>query len=109
MQVCAVCALRCLEKALIYPPENPFFCHYTNANNDTFVIQCCKHSDFCNKELKPSLHVKKEEGRSHSHSRSRSLGVTLEVSVRLNRLNEHMASDLTTSDVKYISRSNLVR
>ncbi|XP_023702433.1 TGF-beta receptor type-1 isoform X3 [Cryptotermes secundus] len=51
-------AYRCLEKALVYPPENPILCHYANTLNDTFVIGCCKDRDMCNKDLKPSLHVK---------------------------------------------------
>lgn len=64
MWVCGVCAPRCLERSLIYPPENPFFCHYTNANNDSFVIQCCNGYDLCNKELTPALHVR-SSGRFH--------------------------------------------
>ncbi|XP_069692683.1 TGF-beta receptor type-1 isoform X3 [Periplaneta americana] len=51
-------AYRCLEKALVYPPENPILCHYANTLNETFVIGCCKDRDMCNKDLKPTLHVK---------------------------------------------------
>ncbi|XP_054289328.1 TGF-beta receptor type-1-like isoform X1 [Macrosteles quadrilineatus] len=61
-------AFRCLERSLIYPPENPFFCHYSNENNDSFVIQCCKDTDMCNKELKPALHVRRHQERDWSMS-----------------------------------------
>lgn len=62
--LCVVLKNRCLEKALVYPPENPILCHYANTLNDTFVIGCCKDRDMCNKDLKPSLHVKNKTGRS---------------------------------------------
>lgn len=54
---------RCLEQALIYPPENPILCHSTKALNDTFVIECCNSHNMCNKELRPLLHVRKGAGR----------------------------------------------
>jgi hypothetical protein len=61
--LCVVLKNRCLEKGLDYPPENPILCHYANTLNDTFVIRCCKDRDMCNKDLKPSLHVKNKTGR----------------------------------------------
>ncbi|KAJ9592728.1 hypothetical protein L9F63_015608, partial [Diploptera punctata] len=51
-------AYRCLDEALIHPPENPIMCHYANPLNDTFVINCCKDRDMCNKYLNPILHVR---------------------------------------------------
>lgn len=50
----------CLDKTIVQPPENPFICHHSNANNDSFVIECCKEFDQCNKDLRPLLHVRKE-------------------------------------------------
>lgn len=49
---------RCLEDSVVIPRENPFLCHYPNKHNDSFVIECCKEYDFCNKDLKLSLHIK---------------------------------------------------
>ncbi|RZF48115.1 hypothetical protein LSTR_LSTR002181 [Laodelphax striatellus] len=51
-------AYRCLDKNIIYPPENPLICHHANPLNDTFVIGCCKDYDYCNRNLTPTLHVK---------------------------------------------------
>lgn len=49
---------RCLETYLSYPVQNPFLCHYTDYNNDTFVIECCNNYDMCNRDLNITLHVK---------------------------------------------------
>ncbi|KAI5701023.1 hypothetical protein M8J75_005326 [Diaphorina citri] len=46
---------RCLDKQLIYPPENPILCHSAHTLNDTFVIECCKEVDLCNENLRPQL------------------------------------------------------
>jgi len=51
-------AYRCLDRLLLYPPENPIMCHYARPLNDTFVVGCCKDYDHCNRDLKPILHVK---------------------------------------------------
>jgi len=51
-------AYRCLDRAVLYPPENPIVCHYARPINDTFVVGCCKDYDHCNRDLKPILHVK---------------------------------------------------
>lgn len=48
---------RCLDRAMLYPPENPIVCHYARPLNDTFVVGCCKDYDLCNRDLKPILHV----------------------------------------------------
>lgn len=40
------------------PREKPLVCHYPNKHNDSFVTECCKEYDFCNKDLKPTLHVR---------------------------------------------------
>lgn len=40
------------------PREKPFTCHYPNKHNDSFVTECCKEYDLCNKDLKPKLHIK---------------------------------------------------
>lgn len=45
------------------PLEKPLVCHYTNKHNDSFVTQCCKNKDYCNKELKPLLGPPKNPGR----------------------------------------------
>ena len=55
-----LCPSRCLDNGLVYPPENPFLCHYADKLNETFVIRCCKDYDMCNRDLHPSLHVSKE-------------------------------------------------
>jgi len=47
-----------LDRAVLYPPENPIVCHYARPINDTFVVGCCKDYDHCNRDLKPILHVK---------------------------------------------------
>lgn len=49
---------RCLETTILIPREKPFTCHYPNKHNDSFVTECCKQYDFCNKDLKPKLHIK---------------------------------------------------
>ncbi|XP_026678608.1 TGF-beta receptor type-1 [Diaphorina citri] len=46
---------KCLDKQLIYPPENPILCHSAHTLNDTFVIECCKEVDLCNENLRPQL------------------------------------------------------
>lgn len=38
-------------------------CHYTNKHNDSFVTQCCKNKDYCNKDLRPVLSPPKNPGR----------------------------------------------
>ena len=53
---------RCLDRAVLYPPENPIVCHYARPINDTFVVGCCKDYDHCNRDLKPILHVKNATG-----------------------------------------------
>ncbi|KAK9499858.1 hypothetical protein O3M35_002813 [Rhynocoris fuscipes] len=53
-------AYRCLDKEVTHPPENPIVCHSNGKRNDSFVIECCKNVDFCNKDLKPTLHVRRE-------------------------------------------------
>jgi len=53
---------RCLDRAVLYPPENPIVCHYARPINDTFVVGCCKDYDHCNRDLKPILHVKNTTG-----------------------------------------------
>ncbi|XP_067012714.2 TGF-beta receptor type-1 isoform X2 [Anabrus simplex] len=55
----------CLNKPDVHPPENPIQCHYAEHSNDTFVIQCCKDTDLCNKDLKPILHDKKNTGNNN--------------------------------------------
>lgn len=45
------------------PFQNPLVCHYPNKHNDTFVIQCCKNKDYCNKDLRPVLGPPKIPGR----------------------------------------------
>lgn len=50
-------AYRCLDRAMLYPPENPIMCHYSRPLNDTFIVGCCKDYDLCNRDLKPILHV----------------------------------------------------
>ncbi|XP_046390405.1 TGF-beta receptor type-1 isoform X2 [Ischnura elegans] len=61
---------RCLDKGITYPPENPILCHVANNVNDSFVIVCCKNYDLCNKDLRPKLHVKKNEELSPSMGRN---------------------------------------
>jgi len=56
-------AIRCLDRALLYPPENPVMCHYAKPLNDTFVVGCCKDYDLCNRDLKPVLHVRNVTGK----------------------------------------------
>jgi len=50
-------AYRCLDQALLYPPENPIMCHYSRPTNDTFKVSCCKDKDHCNVQ-EPLLHIK---------------------------------------------------
>lgn len=38
-------------------------CHYTNKHNDSFVTQCCKNKDYCNRDLRPVLSPPKNPGR----------------------------------------------
>lgn len=40
------------------PRGKPLVCQYPNKHNDTFVTECCKEYDFCNQDLKPTLHNK---------------------------------------------------
>ncbi|XP_046998744.1 TGF-beta receptor type-1 isoform X1 [Schistocerca americana] len=54
---------RCLDSN--FPPENPIACHYSNKLNDTFVVECCKQSDMCNRDLKPTLNNNKETADQH--------------------------------------------
>lgn len=54
---------RCLDRAVLYPPENPIVCHYARPLNDTFVVGCCKDYDHCNRDLKPILHVRNTTGK----------------------------------------------
>ena len=54
--------IRCLDRVLLYPPENPIMCHYARPLNDTFVVGCCKDYDLCNRDLKPILHVHNATG-----------------------------------------------
>lgn len=49
---------RCLENNIVIPREKPLVCHYPNKHNDSFVTMCCKNYDLCNKDLKPTLHIK---------------------------------------------------
>ncbi|XP_014261668.1 TGF-beta receptor type-1 isoform X3 [Cimex lectularius] len=53
-------SFRCLEKDVTHPPENPIACHYNGKRNDSFVIECCKEYDMCNRNRIPSLHVRKK-------------------------------------------------
>ncbi|XP_074033026.1 TGF-beta receptor type-1 babo isoform X5 [Leptinotarsa decemlineata] len=45
---------RCLSPNLSLPAFNPMFCH-PNSLNKTFVMECCKHQDYCNAVLIPTL------------------------------------------------------
>ncbi|XP_060879283.1 TGF-beta receptor type-1-like isoform X1 [Metopolophium dirhodum] len=49
---------RCLENNIVIPREKPLICHYIKKHNDSFVTECCKDYDFCNRDLKPTLHIK---------------------------------------------------
>lgn len=46
---------RCLDRNLQLPHNNPMFCHSRNSLNSSFVMECCKDEDFCNKRLAPQL------------------------------------------------------
>ncbi|XP_014221089.1 TGF-beta receptor type-1 isoform X3 [Trichogramma pretiosum] len=48
-------AYRCVGKK----PEPMIFCMTSDSINTTFVIECCKE-DYCNLDLKPQLHPRKE-------------------------------------------------
>lgn len=59
---------RCLDKSLVLPENNPIFCHHHNPLNHTFVMECCKDSDFCNNHLKPKL-MPRPQGRLQATSK----------------------------------------
>jgi len=42
----------------VIPREKPLICHYPKKHNDSFVTECCKDYDYCNRDLKPTLHIK---------------------------------------------------
>ncbi|XP_063910910.1 TGF-beta receptor type-1 isoform X5 [Zophobas morio] len=55
---------RCLDRALQVPHNNPLFCHKQKSLNTTFVMECCKHEDFCNAHLSPQLMPKPQVPKS---------------------------------------------
>lgn len=70
-----VYSFRCLETEVTAPAENPILCHYARTLNSSFVIQCCKGVDFCNKDLRPVLFQPKlPEDRPWLAATGRSLG-----------------------------------
>ncbi|VVC30094.1 Ser/Thr protein kinase, TGFB receptor,Serine/threonine-protein kinase, active [Cinara cedri] len=62
---------RCLENNIVIPREKPLVCHYANKYNDSFVTMCCKNYDLCNKDLKPTLHIKLPDGAEKIHKKER--------------------------------------
>ncbi|XP_050537311.1 TGF-beta receptor type-1-like isoform X1 [Daktulosphaira vitifoliae] len=65
---------RCLENNIVIPREKPLVCHYPNKHNDSFVTECCKEYDFCNKDLKPTLHVRLPDDNENSRRSKERLG-----------------------------------
>lgn len=61
---CVVGNLRCLERSLVLPQNNPVFCQRQNPLNHTFVMECCKDVDMCNVYLMPKL-IPKPQGRKN--------------------------------------------